>query len=136
MLVVLDTGIFVSAAITPGGAARRVVQAGIEGRFDYVVCPRLIAELADVFGRPKITRLLPPETADRFIADVQGRAQLKPDPVRPRPMLRDPNDDYLVALAQAVGAEGIVTGDADLLDFPDPPVAMWSLRDFAERITR
>jgi predicted nucleic acid-binding protein len=53
VLVVLDTGIFVSAAITPAGIARRVVQAGVEGQFDYVVCPTL---LADVLARPKISR--------------------------------------------------------------------------------
>lgn len=30
--------------------------------------------------------------------------------------VRDPGDDYLVALARAAGAEAIVTGDRDLLD--------------------
>ena len=67
MLVVLDANIFVSAAITPAGAARAVVQAGIAGRFDYVVCTALLDEIADVLGRPKIRRLLPPDAADRLV---------------------------------------------------------------------
>jgi len=39
-----------------------------------------------------------------------------PDPPVLREVLRDPTDDYLVELAQAGGAEAIVTGDRDLLD--------------------
>jgi predicted nucleic acid-binding protein len=33
-------------------------------------------------------------------------------------VLRDSDDDYLLALAAASGAEMIVTGDKDLLDHP------------------
>jgi putative PIN family toxin of toxin-antitoxin system len=132
VLVVLDTGIYVSAAISPAGTARRVVQAGIEGRFDYAVCPTLLAELDDVLARPKIARLLPPDAAGRFVADVRGRARVEPDPAQPRRMTRDPKDDYLVALASAVRADRIVTGDADLLDLQDPPVVVVSLRSFAD----
>lgn len=43
-------------------------------------------------------------------------AQIEPDPSSPPPVLRDPSDDYLLALAQAAGADAIVTGDHDLLD--------------------
>lgn len=132
MLVLLDTGIYVSAAISPTGVARRVVQAGIAGRFDYLVCPMLLAELDDVLARPKIARLLPSGAASRFIADIRGRARLEADPVDPRRATRDPRDDYLVALAAAVTADWLVTGDADLLDLRDPPVPVASLRGFAD----
>jgi uncharacterized protein len=38
-------------------------------------------------------------------------------------VLRDPTDDFLVALARAASAEAIVSGDADLLDHDglEPP---------------
>jgi predicted nucleic acid-binding protein len=39
-----------------------------------------------------------------------------PDPVAPPATVRDPRDDYLVALAIGARAEAIVTGDRDLLD--------------------
>jgi uncharacterized protein len=39
-----------------------------------------------------------------------------PDPPPPERLLRDPRDDYLVALARAGGAAAIVSGDRDLLD--------------------
>jgi putative PIN family toxin of toxin-antitoxin system len=134
LLVILDTGIYVSAAISPAGVARRVVQAGIAGRFDYVVCPMLLAELDDVLARPKIARLLPSGAAGRFVADIRGRARLEPDPVQPRQVTRDPRDDYLVALASAVDADWLVTGDADLLDLGEPPTPVASLRAFADRL--
>lgn len=38
------------------------------------------------------------------------------DPTNRAAVLRDKDDDYLVALAQAAGADAIITGDADLLD--------------------
>jgi predicted nucleic acid-binding protein len=52
------------------------------------------------------------------------RAQLTPDS----------DDDYLIALAQAAAADGIVSGDNHLLQFvnPSPPVLM--PRRFAERL--
>ncbi len=45
------------------------------------------------------------------------------DPLDPEPVLRDPRDDYLLALAHASQAEAIVTGDKELLDHADlrPP---------------
>jgi hypothetical protein len=47
---------------------------------------------------------------------------------------RDPHDDYLVALAVATGAESIVTGDRDLLELPEPPVAVLTPRALIERL--
>ncbi len=47
-------------------------------------------------------------------------------------MSRDPDDDYLLALAGEHQAELIVTGDADLLDITDPPVPVIGLRAFLE----
>jgi uncharacterized protein len=39
-----------------------------------------------------------------------------PNPVAPPAVVRDPRDDYLVALARSAGADAVVTGDRDLLD--------------------
>ena len=134
MLVILDVNVFVSAAITPNGVARSVVQAGIEGRFDYVVCATLLDEVSDVLARPKISRLLPAGAAQRFVADVRGRARHEDDLPLPARATRDPGDDYLVALAVEAGVDAIVTGDADLLDLRDPPVPVIGLRAFFETL--
>ncbi len=43
------------------------------------------------------------------------------DPAQITPVCRDPDDDYLVALARAADVEALISGDADLttLDLPD-----------------
>ena len=134
MLVVLDAGVFVSAAITPGGVVSRIVTAGFEGRFEYLLCPRLVGELIDVLGRPKVARLVRREHVQRFLNAVVAIGRDVNDPTLVPAVSRDPGDDYLFALAQEHHAERIVTGDADLLTVVDPPVAVTRLRDFLERL--
>lgn len=114
MLVVVDAGVFVSAAITPGGAPSRIVATGIEGRFDYLICPTLVKELTGVLTRPKIARLLGENDRLRFLNLVLGAARNVDDPAVVETFTRDPDDDYLVALAIEHRAEWIVTGDRDL----------------------
>ena len=54
---------------------------------------------------------------------VRRIANLVDDPVSIAAATRDPDDDYLVALAQQHQADYIVTGDKDLLEWDDqvPP---------------
>ena len=50
---------------------------------------------------------------------------MEPDAPQPWPTAtRDPKDDYLVALARAVGVDGIISGDGDLISLSKlvPPV--------------
>src|SRR4029077_10876380 len=100
---------------TPNGVASRIIAAAIDGRFDYLLCPRLVGEFTDVLSRPKITRRLSDANRERFIADVVGVGREVDDPVQIAAVSRDPNDDYLLALATEHAAEQIVTGDDDLL---------------------
>ncbi len=132
MLVVLDAGVFVSAAVTPAGVASRIVTAGIEGRFEYLLCPLLAGELTDVLARPKVARLVSDEYRHRFLAEVLAAGQDVNDPAEIPAVSRDPDDDYLLALAVEHHAERIVTGDTDLLDIVDPPVPVTGLRAFLD----
>lgn len=51
----------------------------------------------------------------RLVAQLTDLAELVDDPeVRPA-VTRDPDDDYLVALAEAARADALVAGDKDLL---------------------
>ena len=71
--------------------------------------------------------------------DLITLLELVSDPVDVRPVTRDPNDDYLVALATDQGVDFIVTGDKDLLEWEEqsPPVvapaAFEQLLDAADR---
>lgn len=55
---------------------------------------------------------------------------LVPDPTEVDHLLRDESDDYLVALARENGAEYIVTGDRDLLDWSPQLLPVVSPADF------
>ena len=56
-------------------------------------------------------------------AMVRGIASIFSDPAHPPRVVRDPADDYLVALARSAQADAVVTADRDLLDHDglEPP---------------
>lgn len=115
-----DPNVVVSAAITPAGALGRIVSLVDSGTVIPIVSQHLIDEVADVLGRPKLRRYVDPEKAQAFIAEPRRLAEWHGDPVDPPSLCRDPDDDYLLALAVASQAEALVSGDQDLhaLDYP------------------
>lgn len=52
MRVVLDPNVLVSAAISPAGPPRQILTAWTNERFDLIVSPAVLDELADVLARP------------------------------------------------------------------------------------
>jgi len=122
--VVVDPGVLVSAAIVPGGTARRVVEAWRDGRIEMIVSPALLAELKSVLSRDKFRRYLSQVEADQFVALLRREAELRADPPRAPRIAVDPKDDYLLALASATRADLLISGYAHLTGLTDvrPPV--------------
>lgn len=82
------------------------------------MCPHLLGEISRGLDSQHFReRLKEGQAGDTVAAISEGTIHL-PDPDAPEPVLRDSNDDYLVALARTAGAEAIVTGDRDLLEHP------------------
>jgi uncharacterized protein len=92
-----------------------VIKAALDGRIELVMSPALLAELAEVLSRPRIRQRLSADDAHVFLADIAAQAVMVADPVDPPSVCRDPDDDYLVALSAASGADALITGDDDLL---------------------
>jgi putative PIN family toxin of toxin-antitoxin system len=117
MRVVADANIFVSAALgrSPLSPSVQIIDAALDGRIELVMSPALLKEIADVLSRPRIRRRLSADDAQLFLADVVAQVMMMPDPVDPPMVCRDPDDDYLVALAMIAGAEVLASGDDDLL---------------------
>jgi len=67
-----------------------------------------------VLARPKLRRWIALDDAVALVDALGREADLRPDPGAPPRRVRDPDDDYLVALAEVTGSV-IVTGDDDLL---------------------
>lgn len=132
-----DTNVLIAAAITALGLCGRLLDAAIDGRWRMVVSPQLLAELDTVLAREKFRRWLSEEEARRFVAAVRALADVIPDP--PAPTSRataDPQDEFLVALAQTADVVALVSGDPDLTDLVHlgPPVLTPTA--FLERLQR
>jgi putative PIN family toxin of toxin-antitoxin system len=114
---VLDVNVLISAFI--GGAEgppRRLIYAWREGRFSLVVSPVLLDELTTVLGRPKFDRWAGNERGALWIASLAAGGEHRDDPDAPPVGLRDPQDEYLVALGRRTDVDVLVSGDGDLLD--------------------
>lgn len=122
--VVLDANVFVSAAIQRG-ASYRIVQRWLAGdAFDLVVSKGVLAEVEDVLTRPRLTKRIAVDDALAYVRAIRTLADVVEDAVVIASLTRDPDDDYLVALAREHAADVIVSGDKDLLEWEEqhPPV--------------
>lgn len=133
--VVIDPGVYVSAFISPRRAAPGlVVEALLDGHIEALVSPLLMAELARVLGRDKFERAASDGRAEAFVALIAERGVRVEDPAPIPGATDDPDDDYLVALAQAQSAEAIVSGDRHLLSIASDDLAVWTPRALVDRL--
>ena len=133
MRAVLDPNVFVSALISTAGPPRQIVAAWVDGRFELVASPALLAELHDVLARPKFRRWVSAATAASFVEGLREATLVLDDPP-PQGISPDPDDDYLIVLARAANAVYLVSGDRHLVGLAgsDPPVL--TPRQFLELI--
>jgi putative PIN family toxin of toxin-antitoxin system len=112
---VVDVNVLISGVLSAKGASAEILRANRDGRFELVVSEMLLTELARTLSYPKLRQRIPPERGDAFINWVREHGTLAEDPDGPPPVSsRDPEDDYLLALAISRRAY-LVTGDQDLL---------------------
>jgi putative PIN family toxin of toxin-antitoxin system len=107
----MDTNILISALLVQSSLPAQLIDLWREGKFDLLIS----AELMRVTRYPKIRERLAPALAGRLINELREVAVI----VRNLPALTvcaDLHDNYLLAMAQAGGAEFLLTGDKrDLL---------------------
>jgi putative PIN family toxin of toxin-antitoxin system len=111
--VVADANVLVSAALarSPQAPSVLTLDAALDGRVELVTSPLLLREVTIVLARPRLQKYVSSDEAARFVADLAAQSVLLVDPPGPHPAVcRDPRDDYLVALAEASGAEAIISG--------------------------
>ena len=119
--VVLDTNIWLSAAISKSGApaqvVRRVLQMGVP-----VFSKATFAELEARIWKPKFDRYLSMETRRAILHDANAVAHWVdiPADLATQTYSRDPDDDKFIHTALAASAAWLVTGDQDLLVIETP----------------
>lgn len=115
--VVADANVLISAALarSPNAPSVLILEAALDGRLDLVTSPQLLGEITSVLKRPRLRKYLSTDEELRFVAGLATQTILLTDPPGPpAAVCRDPDDDYLVALATARHADAIVSGDPDL----------------------
>lgn len=117
MRLVLDTNIAVSGLIWSGPPAR-LIRLARSGSIAALTSNDLLDELHDVITRQKFVSLLErrQQHATFLIEDYAELCELVVPSQIPPTVLRDPDDDAVLAAAAAGNADLIVSGDADLLD--------------------
>jgi uncharacterized protein len=110
------------------------VQAWRDRRFVLIVSPMLLAELEAVLLRPKLARWATNGRAAAYVAALSARSEHQPDPDEQPPAVRDPSDDYLVALTRATDADLLVSLDNDLLDAELGEIAVVDAAIFLPRV--
>ena len=119
MRAVVDVNVLISGVLSAKGPSAEILRASRDGLFELLVSELLLAELQRTLGYPKLRKRIPPEKAAAFANWVRGHGTLAEDPASPPPVgSRDPDDDYLLALAISRRAY-LVTGDQDLLVLSD-----------------
>ncbi len=117
MRLVLDTNIVISALLWRGMPYQILETVSRSRELRLFASPALLDELADVLTRPMAAKRLAliGKTAAEVLADYQAVVEVVEPRVVPRVVLRDADDDQVIAAALAAQADFIVSGDDDLL---------------------
>jgi uncharacterized protein len=110
MRVILDTNILVSALLVQSGNPGVIYRAWTEGAFTLLSCARQMDELRGTLRKPAIALRIRPYDAGRLVNQMKEMAEMI-DPLPRVERSPDPEDDFLLAAAQAGRADYLVTGD-------------------------
>ena len=110
MRVILDTNILISALLVSSGHPAHIYQAWIDGDFTLLTCAPQLDELRATLRKPVLAARIRPYNAGRLVNQLKTLAEIVEDlPLVTRSS--DPEDDFLLSLAEGGHADYLVTGD-------------------------
>lgn len=120
--VVVDTNVWISAALSQQGAPARLVRQVLEQGWP-VLSPSTFSELEARLWHAKFDRYISMELRQRILHDLSAAAFWVdiPADLAARRWCRDSDDDKFIQTALAADAVWLVTGDQDLLAVPPMP---------------
>jgi putative PIN family toxin of toxin-antitoxin system len=107
--VVLDTSVVIAAARSQRGASALLIDWLDSRRFGISVSVKLILEYEKVLRRQTPSTGWSDADITRFVDFMCFRGRLVEPYFKLRPMLRDPNDDFVLELAFAARVDFLVT---------------------------
>jgi len=111
--LVIDTNLWVSRLLLPGGVAARAVNAALAWGTPLMSEATLV-ELSEVLSRRKFDRYVTPADRQQFLRLLGGVVRMV-SITQTLAVCRDPADDKFLDVALTGQARLILTGDADLL---------------------
>jgi putative PIN family toxin of toxin-antitoxin system len=117
--VVIDTNVVISAAINRAGGPAQVIREWQADRFRWLMSPPLLAELERTLHSDKASKYirLDPDEVDYLFEFIKART-ISVVPTQTLTVVSaDPPDNRILEAAVEGGADYIVTGDRNLLDF-------------------
>ncbi|MGH8634161.1 MAG: putative toxin-antitoxin system toxin component, PIN family [Burkholderiales bacterium] len=116
MRLVLDTNV-VAAGLLWEGSPNRLIEEAFEGRIELASSPALLVELEGILPRAKFARQIAKQSLSiaGLVLRYAELAQLVHSPPIAPVVIRDPDDDHVLACAIAAKADLVVSGDSDLL---------------------
>jgi putative PIN family toxin of toxin-antitoxin system len=114
MRLVLDTNVLLSALMSPASVSAQILSLWRDRKVEVLTAAEQIDEIARVTRYPRIRARLLPALAGRLVNRLRDVAIVveKLPTVDRAP---DPDDNYLLALAEVGQAQFLVTGDKPLL---------------------
>ncbi len=110
--VVVDTNVLVSVLVGHGKPKLLVLR--LFETHSLALSNKMLAELMDVLSREKFN-VIKPSKVGRFLSLLAGGSKLVNPSSISRVVPEDPDDDLVLATAEAGDADYIVTGDRHLL---------------------
>jgi uncharacterized protein len=123
--IVLDSNVILSAALFKNSSPRQAFDKAMTNG-QIMMSTATLAELQDIFNRPKFDRYLSKSSRTDFLNDL-----IAVEIIQSFSVCRDPKDDKFLELAVNGNADYIVTGDRDLLVLnPFQNIAILSVSEF------
>jgi uncharacterized protein len=130
MKVIIDTNAFVSGVIWSGKPAQ-IVSKWVGGEFELILSAELLAEYVEVLERLSKN----PELGSHWQETLIKRATFV-SVTQKVDICRDPDDNFILALALASEADYLITGDRDILAISPFPTKILSPAAFLTEVTR
>lgn len=115
--IVIDTNVIIAALRSRRGASFRLLQLVGKGTFDVNLSTALLYEYEEIARRVASAFWAEPHRVDEMLDYLCAHGRKPKISFRWRPHLRDPDDDMLLELAVAAGADCIITHNTS--DFGD-----------------
>ncbi len=112
-LIVIDTNVLLSAALSPNGTARKALDK-VYKEFKIAQSDETYQELKTRIYKPKFDKYISDEDRQDFLDIVKKYSQFIEINSQIN-ICRDPDDNKFLELAKDANAEFLITGDQDLL---------------------